>query len=91
MSTHIKGFVPPDNKWKQMKSVYDACETAGIKIPREVFDFFDGDVPVEHGHEVDINVAINTVTDPSRSADIWDVDISKLPPHVKVIRFVNSY
>jgi len=54
MSTHVVGFRPPDEKWKKMKAVWDACEAAGAKIPDEVSDFFDGEEPDARGVEVDL-------------------------------------
>lgn len=51
MSTHIVGFVPPDNKWRQMKVIYDACNEAGITVPEEVDDYFEGEAPDEAGME----------------------------------------
>jgi hypothetical protein len=43
MSTRVIAFRPADEKWKEMKDIYDACYKAGIRLPEEVDDFFDGE------------------------------------------------
>ena len=49
MNTHISGFKPPDEKWKKMKAVMDACLRAGIPCPEEVRDFFGPEEPDKAG------------------------------------------
>ncbi len=49
MSTHIVGFRPPNEKWKQMKAVYDACVKAEIDAPSEVRKFFNDEPPDPEG------------------------------------------
>ncbi len=39
----------PDEKYKRYKKVWFACEEAGVDIPEEVLDFFEGMVPDERG------------------------------------------
>jgi hypothetical protein len=102
VSTFIKAIKPPNKKWREMKAVYDSCVKAGISIPDEVTDFFDGDEPNEKGVEIDLRCSQNQYTNdgdihPSisighgDSTDYWDVDLSKLPDGVKFIRFINHY
>lgn len=85
--TYVKGIVPPDAKWKQMKAAYDACKTAGVEPPREVEEFFNYQRPNDLGAEIDIPTMHST--DDCR--DFYDIDVSKLPPNIKIIRVVNSY
>ena len=33
MSTHVVGFHPPDEKWKEMKAAWDACMAANVNPP----------------------------------------------------------
>ena len=40
MSTHLVGIVPPDDDWKKMKAVWDACDNADVDIPKDVSEFF---------------------------------------------------
>jgi len=91
MSTHIVGFRPPDKKWKEMKAVWDACEKADIEKPPEVHAFFGHDEPDDSGVEVDLEEAGCCKTFDREGYDGFDVDVSKLPKDVKIIRFYNSW
>ncbi len=92
MSTHIIGFRPSDDKWREMKAVWNACSKAKIKIPDKVYDFFNGEDPNDlAGIEVKIQ-------DSGAVKEYWvdgqngfEVDITKLPKELKIIRFYNSY
>jgi hypothetical protein len=91
MSTYLIGYKPADEKWYQMKAVWDACESAGIEVPDDVIDFFDdvypGDAP---GMEVKLkSPAVEEWCDNYREG--IQVDLSLLPPDVKYLRFINSY
>lgn len=89
MSTYIKGFRPPDKKWREMKAAWEACEVAGISIPDPVFKFFEGERPDEAGVEVNITRAVKPLH--GDSIEGFEVDITKLPEGVTKISFVNSY
>lgn len=87
MSTHIVGFVPPDDKYNAMKSAWDSCKKAGVDIPERVLDFFNHTTPSEHGAEVDID--FKEWNEDMREG--IEIDLSTLPSNVKVIRFYNSW
>jgi len=90
MSSYIRGFVPADAKWIQMKAAWDACVAAKVEIPREVSHFFNGEYPGDApGMEVRIDGAIKELHPDAQ--DVFEVDLSKLPPMVAFIRFTNSY
>lgn len=91
MSTYVIGIKPADDIWRKMKAIWDACKAAGIEPPQEVEIFFGGERPNESGVEVSLrnHPAIASSGDDSR--EFWDVDLSKLPPDVKIVRFVNSF
>ena len=90
MSTHVVGFKPADSKWKKMKAVWDACTAAGVDPPNEVEDFFDGIYPGDDpGMSVDIKSAVAEWSDEGCSGH--EVDVTKLPKDVTVIRFFNSW
>jgi hypothetical protein len=121
MSTYVIGFRPPDAKWLKMKEVYDACEAAGISIPDEVDDFFNGEPPDEAGVRVDLEdakeyeqpamiqngggfmVPAPASNKPKKKKlgcvkpwhddmqEGFEVDVTKLPKDVTIIRFYNSY
>ena len=92
MSTYVRGFRPPDEKWKKMKKIWDSCQEAGIDVPSEVDDFFDENEPDEAGVEIQLGK--------KQGCEEWsdgdgregiEIDISKLPKDVTVVRFVNSW
>ena len=91
MSTHVVGFRPADEKWNKMKKIWNACESAGVEIPKKVDDFFNNEAPGDKpGIEVELKSAVRPWS--SKFAEEgYEVDIAKLPPDVKVIRFYNSY
>lgn len=91
MSTHIEFFKPPDEKWQQMKAVWDACEKAGIDPPDEVDDFFDGEAPNDAGVKVDAeeDEAVEELEEDGTSG--FKVDITKLPKDVRFIIFYNAW
>jgi len=89
LSTHVMGFRPPDEKWKKMKAIWDACKEADIEAPEDVWKFFNDEPPDEAGVEVDLGKACSDYMEDSR--DGFEVDVTKLPKDVKIIRFYNSY
>lgn len=90
MSTYVVGFKPADAKWKKMKAVWDACDEAKIEVPDSVEKYFDGVYPGDApGMTVAINTAIREWGDDGCSG--YEVDLTKLPKDVTVIRFFNSW
>ena len=83
----VEGVVPADAEFNKMEAVYDACRTAGVSIPSEVDNFFNGEKPDPSG--VIVEVDYDDWDDEYRCG--FEVDISKLPSHVKLIRFTMSY
>lgn len=91
MSTHVVGFRPADEKWKKMKAVWDASVAAGITPPVVCTQFFNGEAPDPAGVEVRID---NTECCHGYSAGMCngvEIDVTKLPKDVTIIRFYNSY
>lgn len=89
MSTRVTGFAPPDEKWQKMKDIWDACIAAKIEPPAEVEKFFGDEVPDPAGVEVDLPV--RKWISPRNPADGYELDVAAIPPHVKIIRFYNSW
>ncbi len=90
MSSRIIAFRPPDEQWRKMAAIWNACVAAGVDCPREVSVFFQGEEPIPEGVEVEINEAV----EPWNNGDMqegFQVCLEKLPPNVKYIRFINSY
>ena len=90
MGTTIMGFVPPDAEYAKKVAAWKACEAAGVEAPRELMLLFDGNEPQDCGMEVDIKAAV-TECRPFDGAEGFDVDITKLPKGVHVIRFYNAW
>ena len=91
MSTHIVGVQPADEKWSEMKAVYDACTKAGIEVPDDVWMFFNENPPDDAGVIVDIEgteAVSGYYADPNQG---FEVDIRKLPKDICIVRFYNSY
>jgi hypothetical protein len=96
MSAHIVGFVPPDEKWEKMKQVYDACKAAGIDPPDRVIKFFGGEAPDPAGVERHLDVMTRASAVKAWSAEHgassgFEVDLRKLDPDIKILRFYNSW
>ena len=92
MTTYVVGFRPADEKWKQMKKIWDSCEEAGIDVPKEVDDFFESDAPDEAGVEIRLNAKTGYKEwSDGNGRDGIEITLAKLPKDVTVIRFVNSW
>jgi hypothetical protein len=72
-----------------MKAVFDACVKADVDIPKEVSDFFGGEEPDHCG----IEVSLEGYYVPYKDGMIegFEINVTDLPDHVKIIRFYNSY
>lgn len=92
MCTHVAGFRLPDEMWKKMKAVWDACKTAGVSPPKAVEDFFNYKYPSDNtGIEVNL-VDLPCITEYNNDMQNgYEVDLDKLPVGIKIIRFYNSY
>lgn len=102
MGTHVVGFKPPDEKWRRMKAAWDACSLAGVEVPKEVDEFFGGDPPDERGVEVRLQYLPKSAESPDglhpalrrwsdSFRDGYEVDVTKLPKDVTILRFYNSW
>lgn len=97
-SYNCYGFKPPDEKWLKMKEVWDACTEAGVEVPDKVWEFFNGEDPDDAG--VEVHLGSQYSRNKNHECCQWfeefgqhgfNIDISKLPPDVKTIRFKASY
>ena len=91
MSTHIIGIKPPDEKWKKMKKVWDACQAAGLDVPDPVAEFFGDEEPDAKGVVVDLDEAVGVEPVTEEGQNVFEVDLAKLAPDIKIIRFWNAY
>ncbi len=92
MSMHVIGYMPADEKWKKMKTVWDACKAARVEPPEEVDEFFEGEDPGDApGKEVDLEYsgAAKEWKDDMREG--FEVDVTQLPEGVRFIRFYCAF
>ena len=89
MSTHVMGFHPPDEKWKRMKTIWNACVIADVPVPEEVMEFFGDKDPDDAGVEIGLGSAVRDFSREGESG--FDVILSKLPKSIDRIRFYNSW
>jgi len=87
MSTHVAGFVPPDETWQKMKAIFDACRAADVPVPDEVEDFFEGEDPDPAGMET--GLPVRKLNDQDRAG--YELDVKDIPATVKTIRFWNEW
>jgi len=87
MSTSVKGFRPPDEKWKRMKAIWDTCKAANIEPPELVQEFFDWHEPDPKGIEVHLRVTKWG----AEMSDGCELKVEDIPKNVTVIRFYNSW
>ncbi len=90
-STNVVGFKPADEKWKKMKAVWDSCEKANICIPTSVVEFFNGDTPDSSGVLIELLKHPCCEKYSAEMKDGYEIDVSKLPKDVKIIRVYTSY
>jgi hypothetical protein len=92
MSTSVVGIKPVDEKWKQMKTIWDLCHQANIEAPDEVYEFFGEEGPDPAGvivYRDGLNGAVQKYEGEYESG--LEVHIDMLPKDVKIIRFTNSW
>ncbi len=91
MSTHILGFKPADEKFNKMKAIYLSCEELEIDAPDEVENYFDGYGVEGDGVRVELENTDCCKEYCDDSSSGFEIDITKLPKDVKIIRFYNSF
>ncbi len=87
MSMTAYGVVPGDDKFREMKAIWDSCKAAKVPAPDHVREFFGWVTPSEAGALVRLAVAAEFYGDEEEDQGI-EVDLAKLPPGVTRIRFV---
>jgi hypothetical protein len=96
MSMSVVGIKPADEKYKKMIVVWDACQKAGVAPPKEVTDFFGDEVPDPAGIQVDLIPypkpwASGVSEYKTEYTDGFEVDLRKLDPDLKILRFYCSW
>lgn len=94
MTSYVIGIKVPNDKWKKMKEVYEACIEAGVTIPDVVDKFFNSEVPDDAGVVIDLRKSNSVKEWKADMQDGFVVDLEQLRldyPGVTHIRFYNSY
>lgn len=92
MSSHVVGFRPPDKKWEEMKLVWEACERTGVEIPKKVLEFFDHEDPAgKPGMSMNLMDTDAVKEYHEEAVQGFEVDLTKLPKDLEIIRFYNSW
>jgi hypothetical protein len=91
-STHVVGFKTPDEKFKKMLAVHDACTSAGIEVPDEVSTFFNDERPDPAGVTIHMDKVhgVRRWTD-NDMCEGYEIDLRAIPPDIQVIRVYTSY
>lgn len=87
MKAYVLAFKKKDEKYEKMAAIYDACSVAGISSPREVVDYFCDNSPEEYQCLYDAIPDESIMNYSSTKGHIIQVDLSKLPEHISVLRF----
>ena len=90
MSTHVVGIRPLNERWNQMKAIWDACTTARVPFPKEVTDFFGDTVPDPAGVVVKLPSGC-LIPYHQTASEGFEVDLTSLPKDVTRLRFTNSW
>lgn len=91
MSTYVVGIKPANDRWSQMKEIWDVCDKADVNVPKQVIDFFDQCVPDEKGVLIELGGHECLCEWGNEHQSGFEVDIRKIPEDIKIIRFINSW
>ena len=93
MSTHVTGFVSPENEnYKKHSKVLIACIEAGIsELPKETAEYFGSEYPEKYLLEEKLEVAIPTREWNNEYSSGFEIIVSEIPDGVHKIRFANSW
>lgn len=89
MSTDVFGIRPPNDKWREMKKIYDSCVKLKEDVPEFVWKYFNGATPEPDGVVVELSGCAKEWSDDDRQG--IEVEVAKLPKDVTIIRFYNSW
>ena len=93
MSTHVTGFVSPENEnYKKHSKVLIACIEAGIsELPKETAEYFGSKYPEKYLLEEKLEVKIPTSERSNEYSSGFEIIVSEIPDGVHKIRFANSW
>lgn len=82
----VVGLSFPDDTWRKMRAVYDACEDAGLSVPSKVLEYFDYKEPNERGLEINLTVSDAVREDMVETREVVEIELSKIPANITVLR-----
>lgn len=96
MSTHVVGIRDLGGQFQKMMQVKLMCEEANTSYPAEVEEYFGGYVEESEKFlleemetvEIEDQSFVTEWKDDMRQG--FEIDVSKIPPGIKTIRFYNS-
>lgn len=91
MSTHVVGLRPPTEEYLKKVKAWEACDAAEVEIPQELQDYFNGERPEPTGMLVEIEKSPAITLHRARGSAGFEVDTTKLPEGVTIVRFYNSW
>lgn len=95
MSTHIIGFMEPDETYKRMRDVWNICKAAGVSVPNEVVYYFhqhsiDG-LPNNDGISIELEDIQGVKQYKDDMCDGYEINLDEFPKDIRKIRFFNSF
>ena len=91
MGLYVYAVKPADEKWHQMKEIWDRCTAVGIDPPSEVERFFDGEYPDSDGKLIDISDEPYVTEYSAEMVEGYDINVENLPKDTKQIRVTYVY
>lgn len=92
MSTRVQGLREKDDTYKKMESILLLCKELKVKVPNEVYEYFELINEEYCSREIITSLPIGSVEHYTEdSDDVWEVDLSLIPKDITKLRFVNSY
>lgn len=89
MVSYIQGLKPKTEEYEKKLQIYKLCKEINIDPPREIEEFFNGEV-CEVGIIAELPAG-TLVEYEDDCREYFEVDLTKIPKDVTKIRFVNSY
>jgi len=93
MSTHVVGFISPDNElYQKHLKVLRACIDAEVsELPKETAEYFGCEYPEEYLIEEKLETHVPVHEYGADMQEGYEIIVSEIPKGVHTIRFVNSY
>lgn len=86
MDVYVRGVIEPNEGYKKMYAVYEACKDAGVNVPDEVLEYFGDDTPTPSG----MRVKIPTKRLPGEYDNAIEIDLKSLRSDISKIHVVIS-